>query len=59
MKWESLNETNEENIRFCDVCEKEVHFCGDDTELTHSVRLNRCVAFMRDGEPLMGDAIYD
>jgi hypothetical protein len=44
-KWDDLEETQEELIRFCNMCEKEVHFCEDDDELARNVRLNRCVAF--------------
>ena len=57
-KWEDLIETNEDEIRFCDSCEREVHFCADDEELAYSVRLNRCVAFVREHQSLMGDVIF-
>jgi hypothetical protein len=48
--WESLDETRDENVRFCNDCEKEVHYCSNDQELVESVRLNRCVAFSRNQE---------
>jgi hypothetical protein len=55
MKWDDLNETGDEDIRFCNSCEKEVYFCINDDELTRAVRLNRCVAFVRmEDIPLMG-----
>jgi hypothetical protein len=55
MKWDDLNETGDEDIRFCNSCEKEVHFCINDDALARAVRLNRCVAFMRmEDIPLMG-----
>ena len=56
-KWDDLTETREGEIRFCNVCEKEVHFCEDDDQLARSVKLNRCVAFLRENEFLMGDVI--
>lgn len=58
-KWNDLIETEDSDIRFCNGCEKEVHFCADDDELARSVKLNRCVAFMREDEFLMGDVICD
>ena len=55
MKWDDLNETGDEDVRFCNSCEKEVHFCINDDELARAVRLNRCVAFVRMQDiPLMG-----
>ena len=45
--WETLEDINKEKIRFCHACEKEVHFCEDDKELTSAIRDNFCVAFER------------
>jgi hypothetical protein len=45
--WELLEDTNKEKIRFCNACEKEVHFCEDDKELTEAIHANHCVAFER------------
>ena len=53
-KWDDLTETREGEIRFCNVCEKEVHFCSDDQELARNVRLNRCVAFNKFETEVMG-----
>ena len=47
-QWSGLEETENESIRFCHDCQKEVHFCEDDQELLESIKLNRCVAFSRD-----------
>lgn len=58
-KWDDLDETRNDNIRFCNTCEKEVYFCNDDSELAQNVRLNRCVAFDRDENRLIGDVICD
>ena len=49
-EWDLLSETDDEDVRFCGGCQKEVHFCHDDEDLAKSVRLNRCVAFFRPGE---------
>lgn len=58
MKWDDLSETEDEDIRFCNSCEKEVYFCINDDELARAVRLNRCVAFVRMQDiPLMGFVI--
>ncbi len=57
-EWISLDDIGEENIRFCRVCQKEVHFCNDDDELIKNIKLNRCVSFFNDcGERLMGDMV--
>lgn len=45
--WEELEDTNKEKIRFCKECQKEVHFCETDKELTEAIRENFCVAFER------------
>ena len=53
--WDALSETDDENIRFCNECEKEVFFCHDDEDLAKGIRLNRCVAFFKPNE--IGDGI--
>ncbi len=47
-KWEELDETADDSIKFCQECQKEVHYCSDDDELVTAVRLNRCVAIEKD-----------
>jgi hypothetical protein len=47
VNWDNLEETDEENIRFCLDCQKEVHFCEDDEDLVRSIKLNRCIAISR------------
>jgi len=56
-KWDKLDPTSDDNIRFCQDCEKEVYFCEDDEQLVKLVKLNRCVSFIRDGNEFMGDII--
>jgi hypothetical protein len=60
-KWEDLQETGDEFIRFCDDCEKEVYFCDSDDTLVSLVRLNRCIAILKPGsrEFLLGDIEYN
>jgi hypothetical protein len=43
-KWEKLGETDDQAIRFCDQCQKEVHRCVTDDELLRAIRSNLCVA---------------
>lgn len=44
-KWDDLIATSEEDIRFCNACQKEVHWVDDREELAECVLLNRCVCF--------------
>jgi hypothetical protein len=47
-KWKYLEKLDHDNIRFCNICQKEIYFCYDDYELISSIHLNRCVAFERE-----------
>ena len=42
--WDAMKETNQDDVRFCNHCEKEVHFIATKSSLLESVNLNRCVA---------------
>ncbi len=59
-KWENLQETEDESIRFCDECQKEVFFCDSDDTLISLVKLNRCIAILKPNskEYLLGDIEY-
>lgn len=46
--WESLSKTRQEGIRFCETCQKEVHWCHDEQELMENITLNRTVSFKSD-----------
>lgn len=46
-KWDALEALEFDNVRFCNVCQKEVYFCYDDYELISNIHLNRCVAIER------------
>lgn len=57
-EWDSLDDTGDEDVRFCQTCQKEVHFCNDNFELIQNIKLNRCVAFYNDnGQMLLGDMV--
>ncbi len=49
-KWENLEQIDYEDVRFCNACQKEVHFCQTDEDLVKNIYLNRCVAFYRNNE---------
>ena len=60
-RWEQLEPTESDDIRFCDDCQKEVFLCLDDEMLVKNVMLNRCVAIYKPGSspPLLGSVQYD
>ena len=43
-KWETLNATSVNGIKFCDDCQREVHLVEDLRSLEEAIILNRCVA---------------
>lgn len=54
--WDDLDDTDEDSIKFCQDCLKEVHYCANDLELAHAVKLNRCVAIEKEsGSRWLGD----
>ncbi len=59
-RWDDLQETEDEYIKFCDDCQKEEFFCGNDDDLVAQVRLNRCVAILKPNtkEMILGDIQY-
>lgn len=46
-KWEDLELLDYDDIRFCNACQNEVHFCHNDEDLVKNIHLNRCVAINR------------
>ena len=52
MRLVSENHLDSTEVRFCESCQKEVHFCDDDDELATNIRLNRCIAIRNVGLPL-------
>jgi len=43
--WQNLKETDENNVRLCDKCERSVYLVTNDEELGKSIRLNQCIAW--------------
>jgi hypothetical protein len=52
--WRDLIPTEDDKVRFCNGCQKEVHLCEDDDALVKSIRLNRCIAIYREEDMVMG-----
>ncbi len=44
--WDTLQQTDAGDVRFCTDCEKNVHFCRTEGELAEAIRKNRCVAII-------------
>lgn len=53
--WSKLTETDDPDERFCESCQRVVHFCHTDSDLAEAIRLNLCVAFQSNSTaPSMG-----
>ncbi len=39
-----MKKTSSENVRFCDVCKKDVHFCSNKNELDSHRKSGDCIA---------------
>jgi hypothetical protein len=58
-KWDDLNDTRDDAVRFCKECQREVYLSLDDESLLENIRLNRCVAIDdSDGFRLLGHVVY-
>lgn len=42
--WDSLKPTEDLSIRFCEQCQRTVHYCRNETELHDAIVKNKCVA---------------
>lgn len=42
--WDSLKPTEDLSVRFCDQCQRTVHYCSTPTQLHDAIVKNRCVA---------------
>ncbi|MFK5914118.1 MAG: hypothetical protein QM484_07070 [Woeseiaceae bacterium] len=53
--WFELEESDDDNIRHCNKCEKNVYFCESEAELKKAIKKNRCVAItsINNGEDSM------
>ena len=59
-KWSNLSTTEDENVKFCDTCDKKVYKCNSKAELDSNISNNRCIAIVADdydSEPMMGDVL--
>ena len=58
-KWDDLQATDDDDVRFCNDCQKEVFFCDSDDILVAFVKLNRCIAIVKpkSNERLLGDVL--
>jgi len=52
MKWETLSDTDDRQIRFCQSCQKEVFFCNTNEELAEAIKMNRCICIEK---PFLGE----
>lgn len=46
--WNSLIVTSEENIRYCEHCDRGVHYCQNKEDLMAAMKKNQCVAIPLD-----------
>lgn len=42
--WDSLKPTEDLSVRFCEQCQRTVHYCRNETELHEAIVKNQCVA---------------
>jgi len=45
--WNELEVTDEDDVRFCNDCQREVFLCLDDDDLARNIKLNRCITILR------------
>ena len=43
-KWEEMQITKRQDVKFCLACQKEVFFCSTDKQLKDAIVLNRCIS---------------
>lgn len=60
-KWFELDETEDENVMFCQQCQREVHYCSSDEELVKAIKRNQCVGIDSPYSPhrLIGSVLTD
>jgi len=49
-KWDELVQTDRTDVRYCEQCEKTVHFCKTQSELDRCMERGDCVCFDIDRE---------
>lgn len=54
-KWENMesdmDDDDNENIKFCSDCQKEVYLCETDEDLARNIKLNRCISISKYDSP--------
>lgn len=53
-RWLALQPTTEKRIRFCPQCQREVHWCDDESTARMIGREGKCVALSDDGADTIG-----
>lgn len=51
--WDQLKETSNYDVRFCEVCKKNVYFCYSNDDIKR--RNGECIAIERDGSEYLGE----
>lgn len=44
-QWETMEETSSPDVRHCDSCNKDVHFCATEEKLERMAAAGECVSF--------------
>ncbi|MDO8906837.1 hypothetical protein [Hydrogenophaga sp.] len=44
-QWETMDETSSPDVRHCDSCNKDVHFCATEEKLERMAAAGECVSF--------------
>ena len=59
LKWDSLEKTDNNNIRFCGSCDKQVFKASDLESFSKFANENKCVAYIAsdDVPPIMGETV--
>ena len=54
-KWENMesdmDDDDNEKIKFCSDCQKEVYLCETDEDLAKNIKLNRCISISKYDSP--------
>ena len=49
-QWSDLTEIRDQRVRFCEVCESDVHLCETNDEIARAIREDLCVAIATPAE---------
>lgn len=50
--WDEMALTDDDNVRHCDACQKNVYLVDDSSELFDAIKQNRCVAIINDEDSI-------